>query len=129
MQEQYKKLVRLAIIVGVVYLGFRYLLPLFFPFVLAYCIAIVLRRPVQFLWCRLKIKPAVGGAFLLVLFLFATLGSYTFMFTGVRQCLAMSVCFYSYRFIKGKKIITVVLLRDGTGLILFGSTFCPVNCR
>ena len=69
MQEQYKKLVRLAVIVGIVYLGFRFLLPLFFPFVLAYVIAVVLRKPVRFLWRRLRIKPAIGGAVLLVLFL------------------------------------------------------------
>jgi len=69
MQEQYKKLVRLAIIVGIVYLGFRFLLPLFFPFILAYVIAIILRKPVRFLWRRLGIKPAIGGAILLVIFI------------------------------------------------------------
>ncbi len=69
MQEQYKKLVRLAIIVGVVYLGFRFLLPLFFPFILAYVIAVVLRKPVRFLWHRLRIRPAIGGAVLLVVLL------------------------------------------------------------
>ena len=69
MQQQYKKLVRLAVIVGIVYLGFRFLLPLFFPFVLAYIIAVVLRKPVRFLWQRLRIKPAIVGALLLTLFL------------------------------------------------------------
>lgn len=69
MQEQYKKLVRLAIIVGIVYLGFRFLLPLFFPFVLAYVIAVILRKPVRFFWQRLRVKPAIGGAFLLTVFL------------------------------------------------------------
>ena len=66
MQEQYKKLLRLIIIVGIVYLGFRFLLPLFFPFVLAYFIAVALRKPVRFLWRRLKVKPAIGGAVLLL---------------------------------------------------------------
>ena len=65
MQEQYKKLVRLAVIVGIVYLGFRFLLPLFFPFVLAYIIAVILRKPVRFLWTRLRVSPAIGGALLL----------------------------------------------------------------
>lgn len=69
MQEQYKKLVRLAIIVGIVYLGFRFLLPLFFPFVLAYLIAVILRKPVRFLWHRMRVKPAIGGAILLMTFL------------------------------------------------------------
>ena len=74
MQEQYKKLVRLAVIVGIVYLGFRFLLPLFFPFALAYCIAVILRKPVRFLRRRFKLKPALGGAVLLVIFLFVAGG-------------------------------------------------------
>lgn len=74
MQEQYKKLVRLAVIIGIVYLGFRFLLPLFFPFVLAYVIAVVLRKPVRFLWYRLRVKPAIGGALLLLLLLLAAGG-------------------------------------------------------
>lgn len=69
MRQQYIKLVRLAVIIGVVYLGFRFLLPLFFPFVLAYIIAMLLRKPANFLWRRLKVKPAVGGAILLIIFL------------------------------------------------------------
>ncbi len=74
MQEQYKKLVRLAVIVGIVYLGFRFLLPLFFPFVTAYIIAVLLRKPVRFLWRRLRVKPAVGGALLLSMLLFVAGG-------------------------------------------------------
>lgn len=74
MQNQYKKLVRLAIIIGIVYLGFRFLLPLFFPFLLAYLIAVILRKPVRFLWKRLRVRPAIGGAFLLTVFLFAAGG-------------------------------------------------------
>lgn len=44
------------------------------------------------------------------LFFFATLGIYTFMFTGVRQCLAMSICLFSYKFIKERKLIRFLLL-------------------
>lgn len=69
MREQYKKLLRLVILVAIVYFGFRFLLPLFFPFLAAYLIAVLLRRPVQFLWKKLKIRPAVSGAALLILFL------------------------------------------------------------
>lgn len=69
MQNQYKKLVRLAIIVGIVYLGFRFLLPLFFPFILAYIIAVVLRKPVRFFWKKFRIRPTIGGAFLLTVVL------------------------------------------------------------
>ncbi len=69
MQEQYKKLVRLAVIVGIVYLGFRFLLPLFFPFVLAYIVAAVLRKPVRFLRDKLHLRPTIGGAVLVTAFL------------------------------------------------------------
>lgn len=43
------------------------------------------------------------------LFLFCTLGTYTFMFTGVRQCLAMCICLLSYPFIKKQKLIPFLL--------------------
>lgn len=43
------------------------------------------------------------------LFFFATMGIYTFMFTGTRQCLAMSICLFSYRFIKRKKLIRFLI--------------------
>lgn len=44
------------------------------------------------------------------LFLFCALGLFTFMFTGVRQCIAMSICLFSYPFIRKKKIIPFVFL-------------------
>jgi len=45
----------------------------------------------------------------LFLFFFATLGLYTFMFTGVRQCLAICVCLFSYGFIKKRKLVPFLL--------------------
>ena len=44
------------------------------------------------------------------LYFFATMGVYTFMFTGVRQCLAMSICLFAYPFIKRRKLIPFLLL-------------------
>lgn len=44
------------------------------------------------------------------LYFFATMGIYTFMFTGVRQCLAMSICLLSYPFVKRRKLIPFLLL-------------------
>lgn len=44
------------------------------------------------------------------LYIFATIGLYTFMFTGVRQCLAMCICLWSYPFIKKRKLIWFLLL-------------------
>lgn len=89
-QEKHKKLIWLAGIVGVVYLAFRFLLPLFFPFLLAYVIAAVLRKPVRFLWKRLHIKPALGGAVLLVLFFVAAGGG---MVYGIKLVLQEFVAF------------------------------------
>ena len=45
----------------------------------------------------------------LFLYFFATLGIYTFMFTGVRQCLAMCICLCSYAAIKKRKLVLFVL--------------------
>ncbi|MGN0505411.1 MAG: sporulation integral membrane protein YtvI [Lachnospiraceae bacterium] len=59
---------KIAVVTILVYLGFRFFLPLFFPFLLAYLIACLLKRPVRFLAKRLKIKPAIGGGILLFLF-------------------------------------------------------------
>ncbi len=96
MQEQYKKLVRLAIIVGIVYLGFRYLLPLFFPFVLAYMIAVVLRKPVRFLWRKLRISPALGGAVLLTIFLIVAGGGIAYAVKLLLQQFASFVGNYDF---------------------------------
>ncbi len=44
------------------------------------------------------------------LFFFATIGLYTFMFTGVRQCLAMSILLWSYPYIKKRKLMPFLLI-------------------
>lgn len=44
------------------------------------------------------------------LFFFSTLGVYTFMFTGTRQSLAISICLFAYVFIKKRKIIPFALV-------------------
>ena len=43
------------------------------------------------------------------LFLFATMGIFTFMFTGTRQCIAMSICLMSFFFIRKRKMIFFIL--------------------
>ena len=73
MQEKYKKIIKLVIIVTIVYLGFRFLLPLFFPFLLAYMIAWFLRKPIQFLKQKIYIKPMIAGT-LLIVFAFLIIG-------------------------------------------------------
>lgn len=39
------------------------------------------------------------------LFMYCTLGLFFFMFTGVRQCIAMSICLFSYKYIDRKQLI------------------------
>ncbi len=73
MQEKYKKMIKLVIIVTIVYLGFRFLLPLFLPFLLAYIVAWFLKRPVQFLRQKIYMKPMIAGT-LLVVFAFFIVG-------------------------------------------------------
>ena len=137
MQEQYKKLVRLAVIVGIVYLGFRFLLPLFFPFLLAYIIAVVLRKPVRFLWQRLRIKPAVGGALLLTVFLVVAGGGIAYAvklllkqfaaFVGNYDSYAAewdgyleNACFYFDSVFRVERGRTFTVLSDGLdGIVLF----------
>lgn len=137
MQEQYKKLVRLAVIVGIVYLGFRFLLPLFFPFVLAYIIAVILRKPVRFLRHRLRVKPAVGGALLLALFLLVAGGGIAYAIKLLLQQFAAFVgnydsyaaewdgymeqaCFYFDSIFHLEKGRTFSVLSDGLdGIVLF----------
>lgn len=137
MQEQYKKLVRLAVIVGMVYLGFRFLLPLFFPFVLAYFIAVALRKPVRFLWRRLKIKPAIGGAVLLLVLMLVAGGGIAYAVKLLLQQFASFVgnydtyatewdgyleraCFYFDSVFRLEKGRTFTVLNDGLdGIVLF----------
>lgn len=44
------------------------------------------------------------------LVLFATMGVFTFMFTGTRQCIAMSICLMSFFFIRKRKLIPFLLI-------------------
>lgn len=56
-----------AMISAGVYLGFRYLLPLVFPFLVAYFLAWIIRPVTEALYRRLKIPRIIGGTFSLIL--------------------------------------------------------------
>ncbi|MDD3360198.1 MAG: EpsG family protein [Hespellia sp.] len=45
----------------------------------------------------------------LFLYFYCTLGLFFFMFTGTRQCLAMTICLFSYRFAQRKQYIRFLL--------------------
>lgn len=137
MQEQYKKLVRLAVIVGIVYLGFRFLLPLFFPFLLAYLIAVLLRKPVRVLWRKLRVRPVILGAVLLTAFLLLAGGGLFYVvklllwqfaeFVGNYDSYAEewggymeTACNYFDSFFRIEKGRTFTILSDGLdGIMLF----------
>lgn len=72
-----KKNKKLIITIGTivaVYFGFKYLLPLFVPFIFAYFVAWMLRPIVSCLHKRLKVPVAIGGSIslLLLLIMFGT---------------------------------------------------------
>jgi len=135
--EKYKKLLKITLIVAVVYLGFRYVLPLFFPFLLAVVIARCLRRPVRFLWKKLRIKPAIGGSVLIVLFLGIVGGGILVLARMLlSQCASLlenyeiyrdewqgyvqGVCTYCDNFLRMEQGRTFRLLSDGLdGILLF----------
>ncbi len=45
----------------------------------------------------------------LFIYFVCTLGLFFFMFTGVRQCLAMSICLFGYKYCERRKIIPFIL--------------------
>ena len=53
-------------------------------------------------------QQEADDAFLFIYFL-GTLGLFTFMFTGVRQCIAMSICLYAYQFAKKKELVKFLI--------------------
>lgn len=67
--KRQKKLVRCTSTILVIYFGFKYLLPLFLPFLLAYFIAWILRPFAAFLHKRLHLPLMAGGGLGLLLLL------------------------------------------------------------
>ena len=64
-----------AVILGLIYLGFRYALPLFMPFLLGFLFSVLLWRPASFLSEKLRINRRLVSTILVTLFfiLLATL--------------------------------------------------------
>ena len=57
-----------AVILGLVFLGFKYVLPLLMPFLLAYLFSLLLHKPTDYLSKRLKIGRRLVAAVLVTLF-------------------------------------------------------------
>ncbi len=71
-----------ALITAGVYLGFRYLLPLIFPFLVAYFLAWIIRPVTESLYRRLKIPRIIGSSCSLLL-LVAVFGTAFCMFVNI----------------------------------------------
>ena len=128
MYDHYKKLLRLAIIVAVVYLGFRYLLPLFVPFLMAFMIAVLLRKPVRFLKRRLHIRPVIGGGILLVLLLAVAGGGIVYAVKALLQQFASLVANYeSYALEWNGYLETACRYCDSMLRLTGGSTFSVLS--
>lgn len=54
------------------------------------------------------LKQLDDDAFLFIYF-YCTLGLFFFMFTGTRQCLAMSICLFSYKYLNRKQYLKFLL--------------------
>lgn len=70
--------ISVALISAGVYLGFRYLLPLVFPFLVSYFLAWIIKPVAESLYRRFKIPRIIGGSFSLIL-LVAVFGTAFFM--------------------------------------------------
>ncbi len=55
-------------ILGLIYVGIKYLLPLLMPFVIGFFIAVIFRKPIDFLASKTKIKRSFVALFVLIVF-------------------------------------------------------------
>lgn len=115
-----KKLLFAAIITTLaVYIGFKFFLPLVFPFVIAYFLAWIVRPVTEFLNRRLKIPRIIGGSISLIL-LIAALGCGLFFLISklIEQAVAFIKNIPIYLDIMADKLDSICKSWDG----LFGLT-------
>ncbi len=65
--KKFKWILTLALITIGVYIGFRYLLPLIFPFLVAYFLAWIIRPVTELLYVKFRIPKVLGGTLSLLL--------------------------------------------------------------
>ncbi len=68
------------------------------------------------------------------LFFFVTLGEFMFFFTGVRQCIAISLCLFSFKYILEKKwyyfaFIILIAYHIHHSVVLFGIVYLMANLK
>lgn len=66
--KSWRKILSVAGTTLVVYLAFRFALPLILPFILAFLVAVLIRPPVRWLRKVLRIKESIGAVLVLVVF-------------------------------------------------------------
>ena len=57
-----------AVMLGLIFLGFRYVLPLLMPFLLGFLFSLLLRRPGQFLSKKLRMNRRLVSAIMVTVF-------------------------------------------------------------
>lgn len=82
MNERTRLLITLAVTVFVVYLGFRYILPLVLPFIVAYILAWLVRPVAEFLYKKIKLPRIIAGSLSLLL-LFAVISLIIFFLGNI----------------------------------------------
>ena len=98
LQEKYVRIYKVIGVTAGVYLVFRYALPLFAPFLVAYLLACAVRPVVTFMKRRLRIPMGVGATFVILLFV-GVLGTGVF-FLGkllIEQVVRLIENYESYR--------------------------------
>lgn len=78
-QKKYVRIYKIAGTTAAVYLAFRYALPLFAPFVIAYLLAAAVRPVALFLHRKLRLPMSVGGGIVLLIFLAALFAGVFFL--------------------------------------------------
>lgn len=70
MNDRVRLFIKLLVITLGVYLSFRFILPLIWPFLLAYLLAWIIRPSTEFLYKKARIPRAIGGSVSLLILIF-----------------------------------------------------------
>lgn len=100
-------IIYITILLGFVYVGIKYLLPLLMPFVIGVIIAFIFRKPIDFIQKKARINRVVISILILVFF-YGTLGFLASMI-GFKVFTFLSNLFYSLPDLYENTVLPVVL--------------------
>lgn len=66
-------------------------------------VALTIIAPIAYTWCKKSKMPGLS------VFIYITLGLFTFSFSGLRQSIAMAIVFFSFKYIQEKNLIKFIL--------------------